>query len=102
MDTIDHKTLSRLVEAGAIRGAHVIGKLGGWALIIRYGMHERPLAAQRSGQIRLFKKMDTLVAYLRTIGITHFDVDAVNYQHDPLSGRRPDRSEALRKIFANR
>jgi len=100
MNTIDHKTLLRLVEAGAIRGTHVVGQLGGWAIIIRYGMHERSLSAQRSGQIRLFKKMDTLVAYLRKTGITQFDVNAANYQHDPLSGRRPDRAEALRKIFS--
>jgi hypothetical protein len=100
MDTIDHRTLSRLVEAGAVRGAHVIGQRGGWALIIRYGMQERPLAAQRSGQVRLFKKLDTVAAYLHGIGLARFDVDAANYEPDALAGRRPDRAEALRRTFA--
>ena len=44
-ETIDHGTLSRLVEAGAIRAAHVIGQAGGWALSVKYGMAERFLAA---------------------------------------------------------
>ena len=39
-ETIDHGTLSRLVEAGAIRAAHVIGQAGGWALSVKYGMAE--------------------------------------------------------------
>ncbi|EJZ19265.1 hypothetical protein RCCGEPOP_21222, partial [Rhizobium sp. Pop5] len=59
-ETIDHSTLSRLVEAGAIDAAHVVGKTGGWSVVIRYGKAERPLAAQRSRQVRVFKRMDTL------------------------------------------
>lgn len=55
MDTNDHRTLSRLVDAGAVRGAHVVGQRGGWALIVRYGVQERPLAAPRSGQVRLLR-----------------------------------------------
>jgi hypothetical protein len=95
---IDHGTLSRLVEAGAVRGAHIVGQSGGWAVLVRYGMAERPLAAQRSRQVRLFRKFETLVAYLKDIGIARFDVDAVNY--DPATvatARRPDRSEALKR-----
>ena len=45
-ETIDHATLSRLVQAGAVHGARVIGQAGGWALSIRYGMAERFLAGQ--------------------------------------------------------
>lgn len=97
-ETIDHGTLSRLVEAGAVRGAHIIGQAGGWAVLVRYGMTERPLAAQRSRQVRLFRKMETLVSYLRDIGIAKFDVDAANYTPDALkTTRRPDRSEALKQ-----
>ncbi len=50
--TIDHSTLAKLVEAGAVRGAHVVAQPKGWALLVRYGQHERPLAAQRSRQVR--------------------------------------------------
>ncbi len=64
-ETIDHGTLSHLVEAGVVRGAHIVGQPGGWAVMVRYGMHERPLAAQRSRNVRLFRKFETLVSYLK-------------------------------------
>ena len=97
-DTIDHNTLTKLVEAGAVRAAHVIGQSGGWGVMIRYGMLERPLAASRSKQLRTFKKLETLVAYLKDIGISRFDVDASQY--DPATLKtysRPDRAEAMKK-----
>jgi hypothetical protein len=97
-ETIDHTTLSRLVEAGAVRGVHVVGQAGGWAVTVKYGMAERSLAAQRSRQVRLFKRMETLVSYLKAVGISRFDVDAADYT--PEGGKyhsRPDRAEALRR-----
>lgn len=97
-ETIDHNTLSRLVEAGAVRGAHVIGQAGGWGVLIQYGMIERPLAASRSRQVRTFKKLETLVAYLKAIGISRFDVDASQYDPATVSHyKRPDRAEAMRQ-----
>ncbi|TBC89897.1 hypothetical protein ELH21_30525 (plasmid) [Rhizobium leguminosarum] len=94
-ETIDHSTLSRLVEAGAVDAAHVVGKTGGWSVFIRYGKAERPLAAQRSRQVRVFKRMDTLVSYLKDVGISQFDVDAADYAPEPAP--RPDRAAALRR-----
>ncbi|NEJ12385.1 hypothetical protein GR211_05535 [Rhizobium leguminosarum] len=94
-ETIDHSTLSRLVEAGAVEAAHVVGRPGGWSVVIRYGKAERPLAAQRSRQVRVFKRMDTLVSYLKDVGISKFDVDAVDYA--PGTASRPDRAAALRR-----
>jgi len=38
-ETIDHTTLSRLVEAGAVRGAHIVGRNGGWAVTILRVLH---------------------------------------------------------------
>jgi len=97
-ETIDHTTLSRLVEAGAVRGAHVVGRDGGWAIMIKYGMAERALAAQRSRQVRLFKRMETLVSYLKDVGISRFDVDAADYAPETVKTHsRPDRAEALRR-----
>ncbi|MGR9249872.1 hypothetical protein [Rhizobium leguminosarum] len=93
--TIDHATLSRLVEAGALHAVHVVGKTGGWSVVIRYGKVERPLAAQRSRQVRVFKRMDALVSYLTNVGISRFDVDASDYV--PESASRPDRDAALRR-----
>ncbi|MCL2523508.1 MAG: hypothetical protein FWF20_07175 [Betaproteobacteria bacterium] len=98
-DTIDHGTLSRLVEAGAVQGAHIIGQPGGWSIMVRYGAHERPLAAQRSRNIRLFRRFETLVSYLKGVGIARFDVDAASY--DPAAAtRRPDRSAAMKRANA--
>ncbi|EII2810283.1 hypothetical protein LG734_005355 [Salmonella enterica subsp. enterica serovar Java] len=97
-ETIDHTTLSRLVEAGAVRGAHIIGQPGGWSVMVRYGMHERPLAAQRSHNVRLFRRFETLVSYLKGIGIARFDVDSSDYTPDAVNtARRPDRAEALKR-----
>jgi hypothetical protein len=97
-ETIDHATLTRLVEAGAVRGAHIVGQQGGWTVRVRYGMHERALAAQRSRQVRLFRRFETLVSYLKDVGIARFDVDAADFDSQTLeSARRPDRAEALRK-----
>lgn len=97
-ETIDHATLSRLVEAGAVRGAHIIGQPGGWFVMVRYGMHERPLAAKRSHNVRLFRRFETLVSYLKGIGIARFDVDSSDYTPDSLNtARRPDRAEALKR-----
>lgn len=97
-ETIDHTTLNRLVEAGAVHAAHVVGTSGGWSLTVKYGLTERHLAAQRSRQIRLFKKLETLVSYLKDIGIAQFDVDAANYSPEiQTQHARPDRSEALKR-----
>lgn len=98
METIDHGTLSKLVDAGAVRGAHIVGQHGGWAVVVKYGMTERSLAAQRSRQVRLFRRFETLVTYLRGIGIARFDVDAANFDIGVLNvARRPDRSAALKR-----
>ena len=96
-DTIDHGTLTRLVESHAVRGAHVVGRPGGWGVVVKHGKTEHALAATRSREVRVFKKLETLVGYLKGVGISRFDVDAVNF--DPLTVatyRRPDASAALK------
>jgi len=93
--TIDHATLAQLAGAGAIEKTLVVGQTGGWSIVVRYGKSEHPLAAQRSRQVRLFKKMETLVSYLRDVGISQFDVDASDYAAEP--AKRPDRADALKR-----
>ena len=96
--TIDHATLVQLVSAGAVQSAHVKGQPGGWAVAISDGRSERTLIAQRNRRMRVFKRMETLVTYLRDVGIAQFDVDAASYApHGERSYTRPDRSDALRK-----
>ena len=98
-ETINHTTLSRLAEAGTVRSTHIIGQAGGWGILVKYGMTERTLAAQRSHQVRIFRKFETLVSYLKSVGIVRFEVDAVNYDAASLkrTRTRPDSSDAMRK-----
>lgn len=99
-ETIDHATLARLVEAGVVRGVDVIAHLGGWSIMVKFGMTERMLAAKR-GTIRSFRKFETLVAYLRPLGIVQMHVNAANL--DPATFKssrvRPDASERMRRIM---
>lgn len=100
-ETIDHTTLTKLAEAGAVRSAHIVGQPGGWGILVKYGMTERALAAQRSQQVRIFRKFETLVGYLKGVGIVRFDVDAVNWDPDSLTTRtRPDTTATLKKAHA--
>lgn len=96
--TIDHNTLAHLVEAGAIRGADIVGQPGGWEVVIKYGMTERALAAKR-GAVRIFKRFETLVAYLKGLGIAEYRVNATNYDQESAKTRkaRPDSAERLKR-----
>ncbi len=97
-ETIDHSTLICLAEAGAVSQLSVVAQQGGWIIMIRYGEHQRTLIAQRSGKVRVFKRFDTLAAYLKDMGINQFEVDITDY--DPVGsgkGTRPDRSAALKR-----
>jgi hypothetical protein len=97
-DTIDHNTLARLVEAGAVRGADVIGQSGGWEVVIKYGMTERALAARR-GAVRIFKKFETLVGYLKGLGIAEYRVNAANFDPSALKSHqaRPDAAARMKR-----
>jgi len=100
-DTIDHNTLARLVEAHAVRGACVVGQPGGWGIVVQYGTTEQLLAATRSRGVRVFKKLDTLVGYLKAMGIHRFEVDAVDFDPRTVTTyTRPDASAALKRAHA--
>jgi hypothetical protein len=95
--TIDHNMLARLIDAGTECGARIVGQSGGWTVRVLYGAAEQTLTAQRTRQVRLFRKMDTLVAYLKDIGIVRFTVDASNYDPDGAKLVRPDRAAAMKR-----
>ena len=97
-DTIDHATLSHLVEAGAVHGANVVGQPGGWGVVIQYGMTERALAAKR-GSVRIFRKFETLVGYLKEIGVAKYQVDATAFDPGALKveRHRVDASERMKR-----
>jgi hypothetical protein len=94
--TIDHSTLSTLVEAGAVRAAQVVGQPGGWGVVVQYGMTQRTLAAKR-GVVRIFRRFETLAEYLRSLGIVKYQVDASQYDSAALhTGHRADASARLK------
>ena len=101
VDTIDRTTLEHLVEAGAVKGASIVGQPGGWGVVVHYGLTERVLAARR-GAIRKFKKFETLVDYLKSIGLAKYQVDATEYEPvAPASDRkRTDAAERMKDAHA--
>lgn len=100
-DKISQTTLITLVEADAIRSASVVGETSGFYIAVKCGETEKVLTA-RTGKVRFFRSMDTVVEYLRkTIGIGNFNVDMKNYDPEQMkdAGRkRPDRKEAMKKV----
>ena len=95
-ETIDHSTLEHLAGAGAIRGVSVIGQPGGWGVVFQYGTTKRALAAKR-GQVRIFKKFDTLASYLKQIGIEQFHTDTRQFDPSVAAVKRADTSERMRR-----
>jgi hypothetical protein len=92
MKTIDHATLVEHVTAGTVLSAHVIGQPGGWGIVVKEGSMSRTLAARR-GSTRLFRRLETLVDYLKGIGLDRFEIDASGYPSASLSLRRPNNTE---------
>lgn len=65
--------------------------------LLQGGMVERVLAARR-GAVRIFGRFETLVVYLKSIGISQFNVNTSNY--DPAEKRtRPDSSVRMKRTF---
>jgi hypothetical protein len=86
---IDHTALLKLAEAGMVDSTHVIGQDGGWRIHVKYGASERQLAASGGQRPRLFHRLEALADYLKSIGIVHFDVNALEYRHDPARPHNP-------------
>lgn len=79
-ETINHSKLSEIVITGVVRNAHIVGQENGWFVTINYGRATMHLVSEETNQIKLFKKLDSLVEYLKGVGITQFDVDASLFQ----------------------
>ena len=99
-NTIDTAMAKRLVEAAAILGAAVIGRPGGWSVMLKLGSVERPLGTQRTDKPRLWRSLDRCIDYLKNeLGIARVDLlDATNF--DPVAvgdTRRVATSERMRR-----
>lgn len=98
--TIDTAMAKRLVEAQALRGAAIIGQPGGWSVMLKLGMTEKPLGTQRGDRPRLWRSLDKCVQYLKSeLQLARFDLlDAT--QHSPAatgSRVRQDTAERMRR-----
>lgn len=101
-NTIDSAIAKRMVEAAAIRGASIIGQPGGWAVMLKLGLQEKPLGVQRTDKPRMWRSLDTCMDYLKNeLHISRVDlVDASNHSDVPLTGRsRPDAAKRMRGAF---
>lgn len=101
--TIDTAMVRRLVEASAIRGASIIGVPGGWSVMLKLGLTEKALGSQRRDTPRLWRSLDTCMAYLRKdLHIARVDLlDASNHSEVDVSrSTRADASERMKQAHA--
>ncbi len=101
--TVDTAMAKRLVEALAIRGASIIGQPGGWSVMLKMGMTEKPLGAQRTDKPRTWRSLDRCVDYLKNeLHLARFDLlDATQHSDVELAGKsRNDASERMRQTHA--
>jgi len=95
--SIDHTALQALAQSGEIRETEAESTPKGWKVIVQLGRERRELTAQRSGQARIFKRLDTVTKYLNEAGIEKFSVNTTHYSPTAIATTlRPDRSSAMK------
>ena len=97
--TIDTAMAKRMVEASAIQGVAIIGQPGGWGVVLKLGMIEKPLGTQRTDKPRLWRSLDRCIDYLKNeLHIARFEMlDATNHSDVALKGKtRNDTSARMR------
>lgn len=102
LQTIDSKLAKQLQQACALRGVSIIGVAGGWSVLVKVGMSEKPLGTQRTGRVRQWRSLDTLIDYLRDeLGIVKIDgIDASNHSAASVFRPRPDVAGRMRQAHA--
>jgi hypothetical protein len=100
---LQHATLQQLAAAKALNQVRAVPMDGGWGLLARYGEAEALLQAQRARRPRLFRRLETLVDYLREIGVPRVEIEVGAAPPSPAATRRrPDRAQALRELHRAR
>lgn len=82
LNTIDTRLAKQLQTACVLRGVSIVGVPDGWSVLIKVGMSDKkPLGTQRTGKVRQWRSLDTLIDYLREeLGILKIDgIDASQY-----------------------
>lgn len=87
------RTLVASKELGSVKA---IGMKGGFTLGIS-GAAGRWRLSNAKGEPRTFASLNTLSDFLRSCGVTDFEVSASTYEKGRLRKARPDRSAALKK-----
>ena len=97
LNTINTALARQLQEACALRGVSIVGVPGGWSVMIKVGMAEKPLGTQRTGRIRQWRSLDTLIVYLKDeLGIVKIDsLDASGHSAASVFNARPDVSRKM-------
>ena len=99
LETIDGKAVKNLARAHALNGAVVFGQPGGFAVLVRYGVNERAVAAQRSRRMRIWRNLNTAAAYVRDeLGLARFEIDMTAHDLAAVELKRPDTAERQRQI----
>ena len=102
LNTIDTRLAKQLQQACALRGVSIVGVPGGWSVLMKVGMAEKPLGTQRTGKVRQWRSLDTLIDFLRTdLGIVKIDgIDASQYSAASVFRPRPDVASRMRRAHA--
>ena len=79
---IDQASLEYLILGRAVRSTHIVGHPGGWCVVFQYGTTESVLAS-RDGAVRIFRKFEALVSFLKKREIVQYHVDA--QMHAPVA-----------------
>lgn len=98
-NTIDTALARQMVDACAIRGASIIGQPGGWSIMLKMGLTEKPLGTQRTDKPRKWRSLDACMGYvINELRIFRLDsLDASNFSRDDaMRPARPDSAERLK------
>lgn len=91
--------LRELVSAGSVRSVSILGRKGGWSVLVRNGVGERVLVA-KDGVPRLFSNLESAAKVLRDVSISSFDVQQTNFQPESQRRARPALSTAMKEVHA--
>ncbi len=103
-NTIDTAMARQMVEAHAIRGASIIGHPGGWSVMLKMGIIEKPLGTQRTDKPRTWRSLDACMGYVTNeLRIFRLDsLDASNFcKGDVTHQVRADSSARLIRAHAS-
>lgn len=98
--TIDTTTARRMAEAGTLRGVSIIGQPGGWSVMLKTGMLEKPLGGTKADRPRIWRSLDTLTAYLKKdLRVVRIDgIDTTHHREaDVNRPGRPDSAARLKR-----